>query len=243
MDIQNCKILSNEKIAKNTYKMVLECNTKSITKPGQFINITLQDFYLRRPISVCDYDANSITIIYKILGQGTKSMASLTPDIILNCMIGLGNGFDITKSDKNPIIIGGGVGVPPLYRLAKELVKIGISPKVLLGFNIGEEVFLANEFSALGCAVLVATADGSIGHKGFVTELLDGIEYDYFFTCGPLAMFKAVCNMTISDGQISLEERMGCGFGACMGCSIMTHSGAKRICKEGPVFEKKELIW
>lgn len=242
MDIQDCKILENIEIAKDTYKMVLECSTKSIKKSGQFINIALDNYYLRRPISVCDYDEKSITIIYKILGEGTKSM-SMLDKTSLNCMIGLGNGFDI-KLRKIPLIIGGGVGVPPLYNLAKELIKLGQTPKVLLGFNTKNEVMLANEFQELGCDVLVATVDGSMGHKGFVTELIDDkILYDYFYACGPLAMLKAVSKVAKTSGQISMEERMGCGFGACMGCSIMTTNGAKRVCKEGPVFLKEELIW
>ena len=236
------KILSNEPLTKDVYKMVLEGDTEYITTPGQFINIALDGKYLRRPISVCDYDGDCITIIYKVVGEGTEQMSALKIGTVLDVLTGLGNGYDISKSTK-PLLIGGGVGVPPMYNLAKTLIANGQVPTVLLGFNTADEVFYEQEFKALGCDVFVTTADGSYGIKGFVTDALAGIDFDYFYTCGPLPMFKAIYNAVDKDGQFSFEERMGCGFGACMGCSCKTKYGNKRICKDGPVLEKEEIIW
>lgn len=236
------KILSNEPLTKDVYKMVLEGDTEYITAPGQFINIALDGKYLRRPISVCDYDENCITIIYKVVGEGTEQMSALKIGTVLDVLTGLGNGYDISKSTK-PLLIGGGVGVPPMYNLAKTLIANGQVPTVILGFNTADEVFYEQEFKALGCDTFVTTADGSYGIKGFVTDALDGIDFDYFYTCGPLPMFKAIYNAVDKDGQFSFEERMGCGFGACMGCSCKTKYGNKRICKDGPVLEKEEIIW
>lgn len=236
------KILSNEPLTKDVYKMVLEGDTEYITAPGQFINIALDGKYLRRPISVCDYDEDCITIIYKVVGEGTEQMSALKIGTVLDVLTGLGNGYDISKSTK-PLLIGGGVGVPPMYNLAKTLIANGQVPTVILGFNTADEVFFEQEFKALGCNVFVTTADGSYGIKGFVTDALVGIDFDYFYTCGPLPMFKAIYNAVDKDGQFSFEERMGCGFGACMGCSCKTKYGNKRICKDGPVLEKEEIIW
>lgn len=236
------KILSNEPLTKDVYKMVLEGDTEYITTPGQFINIALDGKYLRRPISVCDYDGDCITIIYKVVGEGTERMSALKIGTVLDVLTGLGNGYDISKSTK-PLLIGGGVGVPPMYNLAKTLIANGQVPTVILGFNTADEVFYEQEFKALGCDVFVTTADGSYGIKGFVTDALAGIDFDYFYTCGPLPMFKAIYNAVDKDGQFSFEERMGCGFGACMGCSCKTKYGNKRICKDGPVLEKEEIIW
>ena len=236
------KILSNEPLTKDVYKMVLEGDTEYITAPGQFINIVLDGKYLRRPISVCDYDEDCITIIYKVVGEGTEQMSALKIGTVLDVLTGLGNGYDISKSTK-PLLIGGGVGVPPMYNLAKTLIANGQVPTVILGFNTADEVFYEQEFKALGCDVFVTTADGSYGIKGFVTDALAGIDFDYFYTCGPLPMFKAIYNAVDKDGQFSFEERMGCGFGACMGCSCKTKYGNKRICKDGPVLEKEEIIW
>lgn len=236
------KILSNEPLTKDVYKMVLEGDTEYITAPGQFINIALDGKYLRRPISVCDYDEDCITIIYKVVGEGTEQMSALKIGTVLDVLTGLGNGYDISKSTK-PLLIGGGVGVPPMYNLAKTLIANGQVPTVILGFNTADEVFYEQEFKALGCDTFVTTADGSYGIKGFVTNALDGIDFDYFYTCGPLPMFKAIYNAVDKDGQFSFEERMGCGFGACMGCSCKTKYGNKRICKDGPVLEKEEIIW
>ena len=236
------KILSNEPLTKDVYKMVLEGDTEYITTPGQFINIALDGKYLSRPISVCDYDGDCITIIYKVVGEGTEQMSALKIGTVLDVLTGLGNGYDISKSTK-PLLIGGGVGVPPMYNLAKTLIANGQVPTVILGFNTADEVFYEQEFKALGCDVFVTTADGSYGIKGFVTDALAGIDFDYFYTCGPLPMFKAIYNAVDKDGQFSFEERMGCGFGACMGCSCKTKYGNKRICKDGPVLEKEEIIW
>lgn len=237
----NYKILSNEKIAKDVYKMILEGDIQYITAPGQFINIKLDGKFLRRPISVCDCDENTITIIYKVVGSGTEYMAQLESGEVLDVLTGLGNGYDISKS-ANPLLIGGGVGVPPMYMLAKKLIEDGQQPTVILGFNTKEEIFFEEEFRALGCDVSVATVDGSYGIKGFVTDAFPE-EYDYFYTCGPMPMFKAIENTAKTSGQYSFEERMGCGFGACMGCSCKTKYGNKRICKDGPVLEREEIIW
>lgn len=237
----NYKISSNEKIAKDVYKMILEGDTQYITAPGQFINIKLDGKFLRRPISVCDCDENTITIIYKVVGSGTEYMAQLESGEVLDVLTGLGNGYDISKSAK-PLLIGGGVGVPPMYMLAKKLIESGQKPTVILGFNTKEEIFFEEEFKALGCDVRVTTVDGSYGIKGFVTDAFPD-NYDYFYTCGPMPMFKAIENTAQTSGQYSFEERMGCGFGACMGCSCKTKYGNKRICKDGPVLEREEIIW
>ena len=237
------KIKSQQTIANDVVKMELEGNTDGITASGQFVNIKLDGFYLRRPISVCDYDKNSLTLIYKIVGEGTLAMSKYEKGTELDILTGLGNGYDLSKSGDAPLLIGGGVGVPPMYNLCKKLVSEGKKPTVILGFNSKCDVFYENEFAALGVKVLVTTADGSYGIKGFVTDAMDGLDYTYFYTCGPEPMFKAVYNASKTSGQFSFEERMGCGFGACMGCSCKTKYGNKRICKDGPVLEKEEIIW
>ncbi len=236
------KVESNEKIAKSVYKMVLSGDTSAITRPGQFINIKVPDKYLRRPISVCDFDGDSVTVIYKVVGEGTKIMSEMEKGISLDVLTGLGNGFDAGKSGDRPLLIGGGVGVPPLYNLAEKLKDEGKTVTVILGFNTSDEVFLKEEFEKIA-TVYLTTADGSEGQKGFVTDAMDGIDYDYIYTCGPQAMLRAVYDKLKTGGQFSFEERMGCGFGACMGCSCKTKYGAKRICKDGPVLEKEEIIW
>ena len=236
------KVESNEKIAKSVYKMVLSGDTSAITRPGQFINIKVPDKYLRRPISVCDFDGDTVTVIYKVVGEGTMIMSEMEKGISLDVLTGLGNGFDIGKSGDRPLLIGGGVGVPPLYNLAKKLKDEGKTVTVILGFNTSDEVFLKEEFEKIA-TVYLTTADGSEGQKGFVTDAMDGIDYDYIYTCGPQAMLRAVYDKAKTGGQFSFEERMGCGFGACMGCSCKTKYGAKRICKDGPVLEKEEIIW
>ncbi len=237
----NYKILSNEKIAKDVYKMILEGDTQYITAPGQFINIKLNDKFLRRPISVCDCDDSTITIIYKVVGSGTEYMSTLEEGEILDILTGLGNGYDISKSTK-PLLIGGGVGVPPLYMLAKKLIDAGQRPVVILGFNTKDEIFYEDEFKSIGCDVRVTTVDGSYGIKGFVTDAFPD-DYNYFYTCGPMPMFRAIEKVAVTSGQYSFEERMGCGFGACMGCSCKTKYGSKRICKDGPVLEREEIVW
>ena len=233
----------NERIAKNTYLWELSGDISDITASGQFVNIKLDGLYLRRPISVCNIEGDRLTIIFKVVGKGTEKMSEATVGEKFSVLVGLGNGYDLTKSGDRPLLIGGGAGVPPMYMLCKELIREGKSPTVILGFNTADEVFYENEFIDLGARVIVATADGSCGVKGFVTNALDGVDYTYFYTCGPEPMLKAVYNATATSGQMSFEERMGCGFGACMGCSCKTLTGYKRICKEGPVMEKEEILW
>lgn len=235
------KILSNKKIARDVFEMVLEGDTQYITAPGQFINIQLEGKFLRRPISVCDYDDTTVTIIYKVVGEGTEMMSALPVGETLDVLTGLGNGYDISQGTK-PMLIGGGVGVPPMYNLCKKLIAAGQKPVVILGFNTKDEIFYEDEFKALGAEVRVATADGSYGIKGFVTDAFID-DYDYFYTCGPMPMFRAIETKVTTSGQYSFEERMGCGFGACMGCSCKTKYGNKRICKDGPVLVREEIIW
>ena len=236
-------LIENKKIAHNTYLSVLEGDTSDITASGQFVNIKLDGLYLRRPISVCDVEGDKLTIIYKAVGVGTEKMASTPVGEKWLTLTGLGNGYDLTKSGHAPLLIGGGAGVPPMYYLAKKLIAEGKTPTVILGFGKADEVFFGEEFKALGLRVLITTVDGSEGIKGFVTDAMDGIDYTYFYTCGPEPMLKAVYNKTITSGQFSFEERMGCGFGACMGCTCKTKYGYKRICRDGPVLEKEEIIW
>lgn len=237
----NYIVKENTRLTENVCRMVLEGDTAGI-RPGQFIEIKIDGFFLRRPISVCDADEQTVTIIYKTVGEGTKAM-SLIKEGSLDVLTQLGNGYDLSLSGDAPVLIGGGVGVPPLYMTAKELIRQGKKVTVILGFNTEDEIFYEEEFRALGADVYVTTVDGSYGIKGFVTEALKQAEYTYFYTCGPLPMLKSVYMNTVTEGQFSLEERMGCGFGACMGCSIETKDGKKRICKEGPVFRKEELAW
>ena len=238
------KVIENKKIAEKIYKMVLEGDTSYITKPGQFVNIEIDGFYLRRPISVCDYDEKTITIIYKVFGEGTEKMSMMEVDTVLDVLTGLGNGFSVEKSGDRPILIGGGVGTPPIYNLCKELVELNKKPIVVLGFGSKAEVFYEEEFKKLGAEVYISTVDGSYGTKGFVTDVVKNINgYTYYYTCGPKNMLKAVYDMAQGSGEISFEERMGCGFGACMGCTCKTKYGNKRICKDGPVLEKEEIVW
>ena len=236
------EILSNTPLTASVYKMVLRGDTEAITASGQFVNIRLEGMFLRRPISVCDYDEKTLTIIYKVVGTGTAAMSAMEQGQKLGILPGLGNGYDLSPSGEHPVLLGGGGGVPPMYNLAKKLVAQGKRVSVILGFNTASEVFYEEEFKALGCQVTVTTVDGSYGQKGFVTNALPE-NYTYFYTCGPEPMLKAVYRSTYSSGQMSFEERMGCGFGACMGCSCKTLTGFKRICKEGPVMKKEEILW
>ena len=236
-------IVSNEALTDSVYKMILSGDTSAITAAGQFVNIQLDGMFLRRPISVCDYDDTTLTIVYKVVGKGTAAMSRMAPGTELDILTGLGNGYDLSLSGDKPVLLGGGVGVPPMYNLAKKLVAEGKKVTVILGFNTKSEVFYESEFRSLGCEVIVATADGSYGVKGFATTLLAELSYTYFYTCGPEPMLKAVYKATNTSGQMSFEERMGCGFGACMGCSCKTLTGYKRICKEGPVMKKEEILW
>ena len=236
-------IVSNEALTDSVYKTVLEGDTSAITASGQFVNIQLDGLFLRRPISVCDYDEKNLTIVYKVVGKGTEAMSKMAAGQELDILTGLGNGYDLTLSGQKPVLLGGGVGVPPMYNLAKKLIQEGKDVTVILGFNTRSEIFYEEEFKALGCTVIVATADGSYGVKGFATTPLSEIDYTYFYTCGPEPMLKAVYRASRTSGQMSFEERMGCGFGACMGCSCKTLTGYKRICKEGPVMKKEEILW
>jgi dihydroorotate dehydrogenase electron transfer subunit len=236
-------ITENQKIAKDVYKMVVSGDTSSLTATGQFVNIKVDGLYLRRPISVCDYDESTITLIYKVVGAGTEIMSTKTVGEKFDILVGLGNGYNTEKSGENPLLIGGGVGVPPIYGLCKKLINEGKKPTVILGFNTQDEIFYKDEFEALGAEVYITTVDGSVGTKGFVTDVMKKLTYSYFFTCGPMPMFKAIENTATTSGQYSFEERMGCGFGACMGCSCKTKYGNKGICKDGPVLEREEIIW
>ena len=237
------EIKSNIKLAESVYETVLLGDTSSLRSPGQFINIKIDGLFLRRPISVCDYDENSITIIYKVVGEGTELMSEMQSGEKLDVLCGLGNGFDTSKSGDNPVLIGGGVGVPPMYNLCKKLISEGKKVTVILGFNNADEIFYEDKFKALGADVKVTTVNGSYGIQGYVTDALKETNYTYFYTCGPMPMFKAIENAATTSGQYSFEERMGCGFGACMGCSCKTKYGNKRICKDGPVLEREEIIW
>lgn len=243
--LNDYEILRNEPLTDAVWRMVLAGDTQYITASGQFVDIALEGRFLRRPISVCDYDAATLTLVYKVVGDGTEQMSRMRAGERLELLTGLGNGFSIGEEVRRPLLVGGGVGVPPLYNLAKRLLAGGLPVHVVLGFNTASEVFFADEFRALGCDVTVATADGSLGVRGFVTTAIAERQpdFDYFYACGPLPMLRALSEAVEQDGQLSFEERMGCGFGACMGCSCKTKQGSKRICKEGPVLAKGEVIW
>ena len=236
------EIIENIPLTENVFKMTLRGDISAITAPGQFVNIQLDGLYLRRPISVCDLGEDTLTIIYKAVGKGTKQMSAIKEGK-LDILTGLGNGYDLSVSGEKPVLLGGGVGVPPMYLLAKKLIAEGKKVSVILGFNTKSEVFFEEEFKTLGADVTVTTVDGSYGMKGFVTDALKTMDYTYFYTCGPEPMLKAVFAASTTSGQMSFEKRMGCGFGACMGCSCKTLTGYKRICKEGPVMRKEEILW
>ncbi len=235
-------VKENFSLTQTVYKMTLCGDCSDITAPGQFVNIKIDGLFLRRPISVCDREGDTLTIIYKVVGKGTDIMSKMISGTVLDVLTGLGNGYDLSLCGESPLLLGGGVGVPPMYLLAKELRNMGKNVSVILGFNTKSEVFYENEFKALGCNVTVTTADGTYGTKGFVTDAMPET-YTYFCCCGPEPMLKAVYKATNTSGQFSFEERMGCGFGACMGCSCKTITGYKRICKEGPVMKKEEILW
>lgn len=239
------EIVSNERVAQKTWKMILKGDTSAFTTPGQFANIALEGKYLRRPISVCDYDSETLTLLYDVVGSGTAQMSGMQSGEKLNLLTGLGNGFSTKIKCSKPVLIGGGIGVAPLLNLAKVLREAGKEPAVVLGFNTAADIVLEKEFTDMGFKTIVTTADGSYGIKGFVTDALRGDDmiYDYFYACGPLPMMRALCKELPINGQLSLDERMACGFGICMCCSLETRGGAKRICKDGPVFVKEELIW
>ena len=235
-------IAGNRALTADVWEMKLLGDTSAITAPGQFINIKLEGLFLRRPISICDWDETGMTIIYKVVGKGTARMSRMTAGDTLDVLVGLGNGFDVSKCGEKTLVIGGGVGVPPMYGLAKALLQAGKTPVAILGFNKAEEIFYEDEFRELGVETVITTVDGSYGIKGFVTDALPET-YDYFCTCGPGPMLRAVYNASATSGLLSFEERMGCGFGACMGCSCKTKYGNKRICRDGPVLEREEIIW
>ncbi len=236
------KIIENVPVTDSVMKMKLEGDTSAITRPGQFVNIKLDGLFLRRPISVCDVEGDVLTILYKVVGKGTEMMRDMKEGT-LDILTGLGNGYDLSLVGDKPLVIGGGVGVPPMYLLTKKLIEAGKTVTVILGFNTADEVFYEEEFKKLGADVRVTTVDGSYGIKGFVTDAMGDLDYSHFCTCGPEAMLKAVSKASKTSGQMSFEERMGCGFGACMGCSCETLTGYKRICKEGPVMMKEEILW
>ena len=236
-------IKENVALTSNVYKMLLDGDTSDVTNCGQFVNIKLDGLFLRRPISVCDCEGNILTLIYKVVGAGTEQMAKMGIGETLDVLTGLGNGYDTSVSGDNPMLLGGGVGVPPMYMLCKKLLAEGKKVSVVLGFNTKDEIFYENEFRALGAEVAVTTVDGSYGTRGFVTDVMKDADYSYFYTCGPEPMLKAIHKTSATSGQFSFEERMGCGFGACMGCSCKTITGYKRICKEGPVLTKEDILW
>ena len=237
------EIIENKALTASVYEMRLSGDTSAITASGQFVNIKLEGKFLRRPISVCDCENGVLTLVYKVVGKGTEDMSRMAAGEKLDILTGLGNGYDLTPAGDKPLLLGGGVGVPPMYMLAKQLRAAGKQVSVILGFNTKDEIFYEDEFRALGCDVTVATADGSYGVRGFVTNAMEGMDYTYFYTCGPEPMLKAVHKASATSGQMSFEERMGCGFGACMGCSCKTLTGNKRICREGPVLRKEEILW
>ena len=235
-------VVENVALTDTVYRMRLAGDTSAVTASGQFVNLLLEGKFLRRPISVCDCEDGVLTLVYKVVGKGTEQMSRMENGTVVDILTGLGNGYDLTVSGDKPLLLGGGVGVPPMYMLAKQLIAEGKDVTVILGFNKADEIFYEMEFRALGANVIVATADGSYGIKGFVTDALPE-DYTYFYTCGPEPMLKAVWKATKTSGQMSFEERMGCGFGACMGCSCKTLTGYKRICREGPVMRKEEILW
>ena len=237
------EIIENKALTASVYEMRLSGDTSDITASGQFVNIKLEGKFLRRPISVCDCENGVLTLVYKVVGKGTEDMSRMKAGDRLDILTGLGNGYDLSPAGDRPLLLGGGVGVPPMYMLAKQLRAAGKQVSVILGFNTKDEIFYEDEFRALGCDVTVATADGSYGVRGFVTNAMEGMDYTYFYTCGPEPMLKAIYGASATEGQFSFEERMGCGFGACMGCSCKTITGYKRICKEGPVLRKEEILW
>ena len=237
------RIVSNLPLTASVRRMTLAGDTSAILRPGQFVQVRVPGFYLRRPISVCDWDADSLTLVYKVVGEGTAAMAGLPSGAELDLLTGLGNGFDLERIGGRPLLVGGGVGLPPLLGLCRALVAAGRRPTVLAGFNTAEEIFLREDFEALGVRFCVTTMDGSAGEKGLVTELMPGLGYDSVCACGPWLMLRAVCAAAETPCLVSMEERMGCGFGACMGCTIQTVNGPRRVCADGPVFGKEEILW
>lgn len=238
-------VRENVRLAEKTWRMVLEGDTSLLRAPGRFVNLLLPGKYLRRPISVSDYSDGCLTLLYDVVGDGTKAMSEMEPGTRIPTLTALGNGFNPERECTTPLLLGGGIGCAPLVNLARCLKEAGKTPTVILGFNRKEDVVLEEEFKNMGVRIVVATADGSHGVKGFVTDAMKelGISGDFFYACGPTPMLRALCLGLDIPGEVSLEARMGCGFGACMCCSVRTKDDAKRICKDGPVFLKDELIW
>lgn len=239
----NYTLESNRKIAKDIYEMVLTGDNSAITRPGKFVNLLIDGCYLRRPLSVCNVEGDRLTLIYKVVGKGTEILSHAEPGAVFDTLTGLGNGFDVTRAGSYPLLVGGGVGVPPMYLLCRRLIENGAKPTVVLGFNTADDMFYRERFEALGAEVRVTTADGSVGTRGFVTDEVKRLMYTYFYACGPMPMFRALDQVVTTSGEYSFEERMGCGFGACMGCSCKTKYGTKRICVDGPVLRREEVIW
>ncbi len=236
-------VLHHRLIAKDTYELVLETNFLDV-KPGQFVEIKVNDeYFLRRPLSICSYDNGRMVLLYKVVGAGTKALSQIGPLKTLDVLGPLGNGYTINTQSEHALLIGGGIGIPPLYQLAKTLKAQGLTFSIILGFNKLEDVFYEDEFKALTDHVYVTTMDGSYGFEGTTVDLIHqhDIAYDYYYTCGPKPMLMALLKEK-PEGQLSFEERMGCGFGACMGCSVKTNDGYKRICREGPVLQSKEVM-
>ncbi len=242
MKRQILKVNNSRELQPGIFIMTLDGDCSEISAPGQFINIRLDGFYLRRPISIYSYDTGFVTIIFKVVGQGTKALAEAERGDTFDVLMPLGNGFDLSKGASKPLLVGGGIGVPPLYGLAEAMVTAGTVPQVVMGFNSEKEIILTDEFRALGIEPVITTADGSAGIRGFVTDAMKDLEFDYVYTCGPEPMLKAVYDLA-PDGQFSFEARMACGFGACMGCTCETKYGYKRICKDGPILYKEEIKW
>ncbi len=239
----NYTVLSNRNIAKDIYEIVLSGDNSAFTRAGQFANLMIDGCYLRRPLSVCNIDGDKLTLIYKVVGKGTEILSHTAVGTVIDTLTGLGNGFDLSVSGDKPLLVGGGVGVPPMYLLCRKLIANGAKPIVVLGFNSENEIFYREEFEKIGAVVYIATADGSVGTKGYVTDVVKNLTYTYFYTCGPMPMFRALEKIVTTSGEYSFEERMGCGFGACMGCSCKTKYGNKRICVDGPVLKREEIIW
>lgn len=235
-------IAENTLIADKTYKLVLTGNG---AVDGEFVDLSIPGFFLRRPLSICDKGDGRLTLVYKVVGEGTKALSHMPEGAVVEVLTGLGRGFDPDACRCEALLVGGGLGAAPLYLLAKELKAQGKKVTAVLGFNKADEIVMVPEFEDICDAVSVATLDGSVGLKGFVTDAISALKpaYDYFYTCGPMVMMKAVCGMLEGPGEASLEERMGCGSGFCYGCSVETKNGPRRVCKDGPVFKKEELLW
>ncbi len=236
-------IRENNEIAPGVYQLILSGDTSGIQKAGQFVDVQIDGHFLRRPFSVCDWDEKTVTVVYRKIGKGTEDLSHFRPGHVTDVLTGLGNGFDTAPSGDKPLLVAGGSGVPMMYALAKALIAEGKTVTAVLGYRTAADIFLAKEIEALGAKVIITTEDGSCGVKGFVTDAMKNLDYTYFYTCGPEAMFEAIDKIAVTSGQFSFEARMGCGYGACMGCTCQTKYGHKRICKDGPVLVREEIVW